>query len=203
MGSLPHRHHGDPLHDDCDGFPVSGAVVRPALSGALSFMEMTRGEGVSPRELSAWIRHRLVEPGIMPMPATIHEKGIGSVSTSAEPTDAWSAPIAARQARIVAAARTRVATTLHDLVAQPPDDRFLAAAIFAARVRRTTTSRGSEWVPSPGVDDRLSDIVLALFAADVLGHREDYERGLHVCEVCGRMCFDPAAAMDACCKPPR
>jgi hypothetical protein len=217
MASTCHGHLDESRRDDADGFPGSGAIVRPALAAALSFMEMTSGDDCGVAELAGWMKHRLVEPGLMPMAETVHEKGIGSVSlsqagpdsrapSSGEPWDpagrtheAWSAPIEARLTRIVAAARARVAETLRALVAQPGDDRFLAAAIFAGRVQRATTLRGSEWVPSPGVSDRLSDVVLALFAADILAHREDYERGIRVCETCGRMCFGPAAVVEACC----
>lgn len=195
-----HKYAGDVHCDEPDAFPVSGAIVRPALSAGLSFMEMSIAPSLRLVDLVAWIGAHLVEPGFMPMPSTVHEPEIGSVSVTAQPAEAWTASMDGRATRIVHVARERVAAALQGLVAVPVNDRFLNANIFAGRVHRATTDRGIGWQPRLTGQERLADIVLALFAADVLGHREDYERGLAICEDCGRMCFGPTAAMGTHCK---
>lgn len=195
-----HHYAGDIHCDELDAFPVSGAIVRPALAAGLSFMEMSAAESLRLVDLVAWIDDHLVEPGLMPMPRAVQEPAVGSVSITTQPAEAWTMSIDGRVTRIVHAARERVAAAMLGLVAQPVDDRFLNANIFAGRVHRATTDRGTGWQPKLTGNERLGDIVLALFAADVLGHREDYERGLAICEECGRMCFGPTAAMGTHCK---
>lgn len=193
MGGIDRRETAHHEHADSADLPRSGAFVRPAVTAGLAFMEAARSESVGVAELANWIRVNLVEPGYMPMPATVHEPEVGSVAlTEAE---AWAEAMDARAARIVTAARERVSKHLRGLVSQPVDDRFLTAAIFAGRVRRAQGEHGSAWRPSPRGKERLSDIVLALFTADVLAHREDYEAQLGVCEECGRMCFGPEEAL--------
>ena len=70
---------------------------------------------------------------------------------------------------------------------------FLAAAIFAGRVRRSDVGGQSRWVARPDVRDSLSAIVLSLFAADILWRREWYDASLCVCDVCGSVSFDGAS----------
>lgn len=167
-------------------FPGSGVVVRPSLSAGLCFMESARTDALRLSELIAWMDRRLVEPGHMPAPTSVQEPGIGTVSLAAPPNGVWPGSLEARAARIVATARVRVAMTLGGLIATPVDDRFLSAAIFAGRVHREAAA----WKPSLRGDERLSDIVLSLFAADVLTQREDYDAKLCVCEACGRVWFE-------------
>ena len=95
----------------------------------------------------------------------------------------------------MAMTRWRVIVTLRGLLASPADDRFLQAAIFAGRVRRPQ----SEWLAEPRDTDALSDIVLSLFAIDVLSHREFHEQNLCVCDVCGRISYNPKATSRAGC----
>jgi len=171
-------------------FPGSGVVVRPSLSAGLCFMESARTDSLRLRELIAWMDRHLVEPGHMPAPASVQEAGVGSVSLAAPPGDVWPGMLEARAARIVATARVRVAMTLSGLIAQPADDRFLSAAIFCGRVQREAAA----WQPNLRGDERLSDVVLSLFAADVLTQREDYDAKLCVCDACGRVWFAVDAA---------
>ncbi|MFT3764187.1 MAG: hypothetical protein QM820_01500 [Minicystis sp.] len=163
--------------------------MRPALCAGLSFMDAARSESLGLGDLVTWMRGHLVEPGLMPMPGSVHEPGVGAVPISEAPNHAWATSHEQRAARIVATARVRVAVMLGGLVARPLDDRFLAAAIFAGRVTRMNTEDGRAWLPSPKEGDRLSDIVLACFAADALDHRDEYDDRLSVCEVCGRIGF--------------
>lgn len=165
--------------------------MRPAVTAGLAFMEAAHRDSVGVAELANWLRVTLVEPGYMPMPSTVHEPAVGSVQLREPEAESWAVALDARAARIVTAARERVSKNLRGLVSQPADDRFLTAAIFAGRVQRAHGEHGSVWRPSLRGKERLSDIVLALFAADILGHREDYETKLGMCEECGRMCFGP------------
>jgi hypothetical protein len=89
--------------------------------------------------------------------------------------------------RLLAMARWTVVLTMRGMLSTPADDRFLHAAIFARRVRR----HDGAWRVATQDDHPLSDIVLALFAADVLAHREFHEQNLCVCDVCGRISFSP------------
>jgi hypothetical protein len=178
---------------DPNGFPGSRVVVRPAFSAAISFMRITAREDVSVHDLHAWVVERLVDPGLMPMPSALYEPGVGTVPLQDGSSDAWVAARQARAVRIAATARTRVSASLFGLIQIPADDRFLSAAIYGGRVARVSVDRDSGWRPSLVGNERLSDIVLALFAADVLQNRDDYDQQLCVCEICGHLSFDREA----------
>ena len=176
--------------------PGSRVIVRAPLAAGMTFMNASRDEAFGYDELLAWVDQFLVEPGLMPMPTSIQEPGAGTISVEGgAPNSAWATSREARAGRIASTARARVAVQLGGLLATPVDDRFLAAAIFAGRVQRVSMDHHASWRAQPVADERLSDLVLSLFAADVLTNREDYERELCVCEVCGRVRFakDPAA----------
>lgn len=87
-------------------------------------------------------------------------------------------------------ARARVVGSLRGLIAQPSDNRFLNTAIFTGHVRRARTEGSTAWAPQPRAEDTLGELVLGLFAADVLNRREHYATHLCVCERCGRVRFD-------------
>ncbi len=97
--------------------------------------------------------------------------------------------------RLLAMARWQVILTLRGMLATPADDRFLHAAIFAARVVRADGA----WRVEARDTDPLSLVVLALFAADILGHREFHEQNLCVCDVCGRVSYNPRLTTRAGC----
>jgi len=172
---------------------TSGVVVRPVLSAGLAFVDAARTETLHARELSRWLHQWLVVPGLMEMPSTLHEVGAGTVSLGSGSSVAGAAASDARLSRIVVAARARITVTLGGLIASPVDDRFLAAAIFARRVERTSGEHGATWRATPKGADRLSDVVLSLFAADALSNREEYDACLCVCDVCSRITFRPDA----------
>jgi len=175
---------------DHDGFadlpPGSRTGVRRSLGAGLAFMNGGSGGSFRHAELTAWLDASLVGPGLMPLPTNVQEPGTGTVTLATGPSP-WAAAMEVRLDRIVGAARVRVAVTLSGLLAKPADDRFLTAAIFAGRVVRVSGDRGSTWQAAPRDSDRLSDIVLSLFAADALSHREEYDARLCVCSVCDRV----------------
>jgi hypothetical protein len=180
--------------------PNSRIVVRPPLAAGLAFLEVTCGSAYPLADLCTWLREHLVEPGHMTMPETVREPGLAPVSLGA--LGRASAGVAdVRAARVVEVARGRVAATLSALLGRPADDRFLAGALYAGRVRRVTAVHDTRcvWRPSPRPEDRLSDMVLACFAADALDHRDEYDQRLCVCDLCGRVRFTPGAtSRDRC-----
>jgi hypothetical protein len=186
--SLPSGTTTDPY-----GLPGSRVVVRPAFSAGLAFMRITAREEVSLGDMQLWISDRMVDPGLMPMPSSLYEPGVGTVALHEGAAEAWAEARRARLSRIAATARARVSAALFGLIHVPPDDRFLAAAIYGGRVARVSVDRDSGWRPCLVGNERLSDIVLALFAADVLQHRDDYDQQLCVCEICGHLSFDREA----------
>ncbi len=183
---------------DAFGAPsnASGVLVRPLLAAGLAFVDAATADALHARELVAWFSRWLVDPGTMPAPASVHEPGAGMVSLAAVAESRSASGVLAealetRLGRIVATARVRVGVTLGGLLTTPVDDRFLAAAIFAGRVQRTSGDQGSGWRATPKGTERLSDVVLSLFAADALANREEYEACLCVCGVCSRVAFRP------------
>lgn len=157
---------------------------RAGLLGGLEFLEVGSHPGWNIGDLRAWFDEHLVERGCMVLPHVVTEPGAGSIALCVE-------PLASRShlARILIAARVRVVSALRGLIAFPPDDRFLTAAIFSGGVSRRRLERVNEWVARPDPNGSLSSIVLSLFAVDVLSHRENYDRLLSVCDSCHRITF--------------
>jgi hypothetical protein len=174
-------------------------IVRPPLAAGMAFMDGGRQGPFGYRALLSWMEQFLVEPGLLPMPTSVQEPGVGALTIEDASNGAWAAARDARASRIAATARVRVAVHLAGLIAKPVDDRFLAGSIFAGRVQRVLGEHGGSWRPMPLGDDRLSDVVLSLFAADVLTNREDYESQLCVCDVCGRVGFSRAPVIRTRC----
>jgi hypothetical protein len=130
--------------------PNSRIVVRPPLAAGLAFLEVTCGSAYPLADLCTWLHDHLVEPGHMTMPETVREPGLAPVSLGA--LGRSSAGVAdVRAARVVEVARGRVAATLSALLGRPADDRFLAGALYAGRVRRVTAVHDTRcvWRPSP------------------------------------------------------
>ncbi|APR79029.1 Hypothetical protein A7982_04376 [Minicystis rosea] len=48
--------------------------------------------------------------------------------------------------------------------------------------------------------DALSDLILGLFAVDVLSYREFHEQNLCICDVCGRVSYNPATTTRSGCS---
>jgi hypothetical protein len=171
-----------------------GVTDRDALLAALTFMEGSAAGWALP-ELYDWfvdyasMLGRAAPPsavsdvvlGLFPLQRTM-AFGVGDPDTS----------------ELLTTTRRRVALSLRGLVAQPSDDRFLQAAIFAGRVRRERRGRVSVWAAFAQDTDHLSDIVLSLFVVDVLAYREFYEQNLCICDVCGRVSFNPSTPRAGC-----
>jgi hypothetical protein len=166
-----------------------GPAERPPLTAAKVFLEATlKGEWTS-RGLHEWFDRHLVSAGWMPLPHSVHEPGAGSVLLHGPSANERDPQLSA----LLASAREVVVTTLRGLLETPADDRFLAAVIYAGRVRRRRLTWGTEWTPNPEPTAPLSAVVLSLLAADILAHRDFYEEQLAICEICARVDFEEGA----------
>ncbi|WP_437676053.1 hypothetical protein [Sorangium sp. So ce131] len=157
-------------------------LTSPSLAGALDFMQVTTRPW-EPHELRAWLNHHVLAPGWMKAPRAVREPGAATVALCA--LDEQPEAVAALTAR----ARERVTNVLLDFVAPDPGGRFRRAALYSARVRWCVVGDRSGWLPAPGENDFLSDIVLSLFAAEILSNAEIYQRHMTVCVGCGRVAF--------------
>jgi hypothetical protein len=180
--------------------PTSGVLVRPLLSAGLAFMDAVPKGAFRIRDAVAWFDSYLVVPGFMPRPATIQEPAAGVVPVGEASSGGWVTSLETRMGRVANTARTRVALVLGGLCARPRDDRFLAGTIAAGRVSRMSGDRGPSWRPSPVPADRLSDVVLSVFVADILANREEYDDNLCVCDLCARVSLTPGAEIRNRCE---
>lgn len=161
---------------------LSGPADRTALLAGLTFVEgVAKGFGLD--ELQNWVDEHLVRTGRMPPIGFVSEAVVGKVYLTPRDEDALP--------KLLAVARSRVVVALRGFSGPMKNDRFVRAAIYADRVQRTRLPHGSVWVSRPREADNLSDIVLSLFAVDILMNRHFHERSLCVCEVCGRVSFHP------------
>ncbi|WP_437622544.1 hypothetical protein [Sorangium sp. So ce1151] len=157
-------------------------LASPSLAGALQFMQVTTRPW-EPHELAAWLHEHVVAPGWMKAPRALREPGAETVELAG--IDERHREVAA----LVERARRRVALALLDFVAPNPDGGFLRAALYSARVRWSVVGERSGWLPAPRESDLLSDIVLSLFAAEILSDAELYRGHMTVCAGCGRVAF--------------
>ena len=173
-------------------FPAQvGPEPRSAIAAGLAFLDASAAPAWGVRGLREWFAQHLVEPGYMRLPSLVTEPSAGSVILHGSGTESLTSQ--ANLPRVLGAARIRIISALRGLNASPTDDRFLAAAIFAGRVRRRRVHSESRWVAQPEPTAPLSGIVLSLFAVDVLSHREEYDNHLSVCDVCNRITFQESA----------
>lgn len=172
-------------HTSIPTLPATPSLVardhdRRALLAALTFVDKPPQSGVA---LASWFEKHLVASGRMPRPTYVTE-GF-SKQVALDPAD----PDESELQELVEAARFRVLASLRAFMPPAADDRFLAAAVDGGRVRRAGDA--ALWQPCPREEDLLSDIVLSLFAADMLSYREFHDAYLCVCKTCLRIDFDP------------
>jgi hypothetical protein len=173
-------------------FPAQvGPKNRAEIVAGLAFLDASAVPSWGIEGLRDWFTQHLVEPGYMSAPILVNEPSAGSVTLHG--SGAESLTSRSNLPRLLAAARIRIMSALRGLIASPADDRFLAAAIFAGRVRRRRVFGENRWVAQPEPTAPLSGIVLSLFAVDVLSHRDEYDRHLCVCDLCNRITFQESA----------
>jgi predicted RNA-binding Zn ribbon-like protein len=158
------------------------------LKAGLAFMEGRVAEWTI-QDLVDWFSDYLNEAGVMRRPNVIREPGVAPVTLDPRSEEYEGLR------RLIERARARVTQTLQGFIASVTDDRFLNAAIYCGRVRRTTVAGKPAWTASPREIDFLGDVVLSLFAADILADRDFYRTHLCFCDACGCLAIkeDPAA----------
>lgn len=168
---------------------------RHARTAALAFVNGAGG-GWLGSDLSAWSQRHLIANRflILKRPELgsymIEETGAGRVSLPVAATAHPSRATTSNAMRVVSQAHERVVASLRGMLATPPDDRFVNAALYTGRVQRGRARSGpSEWLPTLDEGGSLSQWVLALFAADALLDRPAYELTLGVCDACGLVGF--------------
>jgi hypothetical protein len=175
-------------------FSAAGELAgRTELLAGLTFIEGASGWSAS--DVCDWFTTYALELRRESPPASVMDAVVGTapLSLSGPPTSRPTRPD--QLSRLLAMTRWQVILTLRGLLVTPADDRFLHAAIFSNRVRRD----GGAWRLEAGDGHALSDVVLSLFAVDVLTHREFHEQNLCVCDVCGRVSYNPRATTRAGC----
>jgi hypothetical protein len=175
-------------------FPaVEDLSERPHLLAGLTFVEGAATWDAT--DLARWFHTYAELLGCDGVPASVRSMvTVGpSVANPHPPPGPHPGPL--RPMRPIALARWQVILAMRGLLSTPADDRFLNAAIFSGRVVR---DRGV-WRVETREGDTLSDVVLSLFAADILANREFHEQKLCVCDVCGRLSYHPALTTRAGC----
>lgn len=166
---------------------LAGGSERTPLLAGLTFVEVAIS-GWTARDLLLWLGSSAEIFGWSGAPASVTDGAIGTIAlhpgsrvTADRVADLEDLP------KLLAMARWKAVTTLRGLLSG--DDRFLKGAIFKGHVRRD--AKASSWLSRPRETDLLSDIVLSLFVADILAYREFHEDNLCVCDVCGRISYNP------------
>lgn len=185
--------------------PVRTPVVLPTpraeLLAGLAFLEGSRNHHWGVAGLCDWFDEHLVKTGAMMTPIVVTEMSAGTVALHGASSHGLASQ--SHLPKILIAARIRVLTALRGLLGSPTDDRFLTAAIFTGRIRRMRFDGANRWVVRPEPTATLSSTVLALFAIDVLSHREMYDRAFCVCDVCDRVTFEYTSLQRASCPDHR
>ena len=148
-------------------------------------------------DLCEWFDVHLVGPGLLKRPLIVREPGATPVAIDPRMESGGAL------ADLITRARARVIAAVRGLVAPVSDDRFLHAAIYGGRVRRTVVSGKPAWIASPREIDFLGDIALSLLAAAVLADRDFYRAHLCVCDVCNRIAYKDGPEARALCPEHR
>jgi hypothetical protein len=167
---------------------------RGSLLAGITFVELCTSWGN--KELLQWFTAHGATMGWMSTPGAVRDAGVGSIALKAGGRMVGDRVARAEDLpKLLAMTRWKVIVTLRGLF--NGDDRFLHAAIFAGRVRRD--DKHPQWLARPHETDLLSDVVLSLFAADVLAHRDYHDQNLCICDVCGRVSYNPKVTTRAGC----
>jgi len=162
---------------------LTGPSPPSSLIAAMAFLDgVSRVGGVE--ALASWLAHDVVLWGWAEPRTAVREHGHAPLPLSGS-TDRDVAR------RLLDDARRRTVAGLRTLVAVNPDDSLPFTLIQRGLV---TCGVGSRWQPRVGAHRDLSELVLALIVADMLGRREIYRDRLCVCSVCDRVSFSPGAS---------
>ncbi len=165
-----------------------------------SAMAFTQGAllGWSRRELAAWIHIHLIRTGRLVARAQLSTLHVHQFPIGVMQLDNLRPPHFSmfgddtgddKVGSFVNAARSEVFTSLARFV-ERHDDSFVQAAIYAGRLTRCSLETNHRaWRVFIHESTNLSDQVLALFAADMLENRADYDDALVVCRHCSKIIF--------------
>jgi hypothetical protein len=154
-------------------------------ASALNFVNGARSRW-SMDELLTWMDQSLIR--------TFREAGVGIIANGRpNDVDGGAGFLPHDRANdLIRTAHQKVVATLSAYIGPSADDRFVQAAIYAGRVTRGVSSDGvRKWHVLLSETVNLSEQVLAIFAADILQHPDDYQESLVVCEACGGVLFWP------------
>lgn len=151
---------------------------------ALAFLEGVSELGTI-ASLRAWFAGDVIPNRWAPEWDTLREPDLPALSLRSDPD-----PVKLR--RVLRSAHHRVVEGLRGLVWTPRDDSWLTALVHQGYLRcKETKEHGAQWTVEVPEGRALSELVLALFAADILARREVYDARLCVCSSCGRVSFEP------------
>lgn len=157
---------------------------RRAVAATLSLLDDIAHRRLDWLGLCAWIDAQLVVPGYLAELTIVRER---TEERSVRFPVPGAVPDEKQLQWMLTVARRLVVDRLRRLAGPDADDHFLLAAIHLGRVLRISEGHETAWVPRLGAGDTLSDWVISYVAADVLTHREEYERDLEVCGRCGQL----------------
>ena len=178
---------------------LTGVDRAPLLAGVLFVEGAVATWGCW--DLIGWFEDHMVRAGrFVRTPAAVQEPAVGRITIDPRASDVHSKGDVGieRLADLLRAARERVVVTLRRSLPPSSDDGFVHAALFARRVVRRDVRGHALWTTALSGTERLSDIVLSLFAADMLAHRDFHEAALCVCDQCGRVSFQPPHGRRGC-----
>jgi hypothetical protein len=184
--------------------PVCAAPLevpsRGDLFAALTFLDAPPASAAA---LLTWFDAHVVPLGCMSRPTHVVETLYAPVPlpNAYEHGAAGTAHDAAVLQEIVTRAKERVVRTLCAFVSEERDERFLKEAVVSGKVRSSASGLG--WETHLEQDDPLSEILLSLLAADVLGNREFHEHCLCVCKTCYLVSFQPLVTGRTGCREHR
>jgi len=198
-----HRHEtsAPSFGHDVMRFALSRDLLpRQALVAGLAFMEGALAGSLDRDGLCAWF-DELLEAFEAETPASVRETGAASAPLRLPPRRDHQAA-EGMLAQVVEAARANVSSALRSLQGSDACQRFVLEAVREGRVqeREIWPERQTRWMPVIDSRQSLSAVVLSLFAADFLNHREQYARDLRVCPDCGRASFDRSAPTPCACQ---
>lgn len=165
---------------------------------ALKFTEGVRA-GWLTSDLIAWADEHLIRPERLSVRGSdrlryVAERDFGIVAIEGArepPAGKLRSMTASHVPHLLDVARQHVIEALRASI-ELGDRPFVHAALLASRVVRMREPSGASiWRVKVGEETPLSEMVLALFAADALEHPEDYDQDLSVCEECGAVTLTP------------
>jgi hypothetical protein len=142
---------------------------RPELAAVIELVDGAVKAEFDRDALVRWVDEHLVARDVMARPALVTEPGVRPLALRGPSADAE------HVRGLLAVVRSRVLATLRGLRGPRRDDRFVAGAIFAGRVRRVSVDGRQRWTTSVSGSESLSEILTALLAVDVLTRRDLYD----------------------------